>query len=134
MHHSSSLARLDARRMRRETRARKSTICSRNSRTISRDARRPGAISSVGLVVVLALLSQQCADTPSETTTTYDLAVDDDGGGREQHMRINVDVTPSSDALRAGELGRDGRDGEVEAEACRPPRGAHKTRVDARGW
>ena len=118
--------------MRRETRAREEyDLFPKLADDFARRTATGGAISSVGLVVVLALLSHQCADYAFGTTTTYDLAVDDDGGGRGQRMRINVDVTLR--AMHCAQVSLDAMDVTGESRLDVSTHEVHKTRVDARG-
>ena len=125
-------SRVSTRAMRRETRAREEyDLFPKLADDFARRTATGGAISSVGLVVVLALLSHQCADYAFGTTTTYDLAVDDDGGGRGQRMRINVDVTLR--AMHCAQVSLDAMDVTGESRLDVSTHEVHKTRVDARG-
>ena len=125
-------SRVSTRAMRRETRAREEyDLFPKLADDFARRTATGGAISSVGLVVVLALLSHQCADYAFGTTTMYDLAVDDDGGGRGQRMRINVDVTLR--AMHCAQVSLDAMDVTGESRLDVSTHEVHKTRVDARG-
>ena len=125
-------SRVSTRAMRRETRAREEyDLFPKLADDFARRTATGGAISSVGLVVVLALLSHQCADYAFGTTTTYDLAVDDDGGGRGQRMRINVDVTLR--AMHCAQVSLDAMDVTGESRLDVSTHEVRKTRVDARG-